>query len=83
MSEILYATKVKRTEFAGAGCLLQGLGLVLSFFWFPVGLVVGVGLFVFGSLRSSYWACGHCRNRLSDREVRICPACHATLLGRR
>lgn len=66
----------KRTEFAGTGCVIQGLGLLLLWFW-PIGTLLGLVLFVAGSVKSVYRVCGACGNRVADRHVKICPVCKA------
>lgn len=81
------AKREKVTEMAGSGCMIQTLGLAAPVFGLFVlgdvglvgGLVVMVVLFLVGSAKSQWWRCGNCRNRLSDRQVRICPVCHAQL----
>ena len=75
------------TEFAGVGCLLQGLGIlapiVLGIFAGTVGLGIGLVLFLvlffFGSSKSKKWRCGNCKNPLPGDEVSACPVCKARL----
>ena len=85
---------IKKSEFAGAGCLLQGVGLLcpLIGFWFGTvvaggaGGVLGAGigalpalvLLIVGSRRAHTWRCSDCMNTLVDRDVRICPVCRVT-----
>lgn len=68
-----------RTEYqsAGAGCLLQLLGLGIVWV-FPIGTVLGIVLFLGGSMASRRFVCSNCRNRLTDRQVKVCPTCGAT-----
>lgn len=71
------AKKVKKTEFAGTGCLLQGFGLLLLFF-FPIGTIAGVGLLLYGSIKSTKLICGACGNRI-EKTANLCPTCKAAL----
>lgn len=73
--QTLTAERVKKTEMAGIGCVLQGIGFVLLFL-FPIGTVIGIILVVYGSQKSKFWTCGSCRNRITDKNVKICPTCH-------
>lgn len=72
------AKKVTKTEFAGAGALVQLLGLIALFFFFPVGILIGIACFLIGSQMSRSWRCGTCRGRI-DKQARICPHCRAEL----
>ena len=74
----IVAKRKRKTEMAGAGCLIQAVGLVALVF-FPIGTFIGVILLVYGSMKSTYFICSHCGNRLSDKNVKICPTCHAQL----
>jgi hypothetical protein len=83
------APRKKRTKTAGAGCFVQGLGLVLFGLVILLsgghlaGIIVGVvllaALFVAGSSMSRYWSCGRCGTQLAGRDVSLCPSCHAEL----
>ena len=68
------AKRERKSEFAGLGCLLQGVGLALLFV-FPIGTVVGIGLLWWGSRASLYWRCSACKNKLPDKAATICAAC--------
>lgn len=78
---------VSKSDFIGAGCLVQGLGFIAPGFGFlfggPVGGALGLILFLVlllvGSRMSRYWTCGACANRLPDKSARLCPVCRATL----
>ena len=77
--------KIKKTEFIGKGCFIQGLGLLCPFIGlvagvpgFLVGLLAGLALLLYGSRQSVVWKCGDCRNNLADRDVRVCPVCKAS-----
>ena len=72
-------------SFAGPGCLLQGLGLLLfagSFLMFPLGPLFGlpllIVLFIWGSSKSRKLHCSQCGNPIDNKKVRLCPACKAT-----
>lgn len=64
-------------EFAGAGCVVQGLGLLLLF-WFPFGTIIGFVLLIAGSQMAKKWICSECKNPLASNQVTICPACRAS-----
>lgn len=61
-------------EFAGSGCLVQGIGLILLFIW-PLGTMAGVGLLLYGSIMSRRLVCSHCGNKIDSKGVMICPVC--------
>lgn len=65
----------------GAGCLVQGVGLVALFLIFPFGLLIGVILLVYGSTLATRWRCSICRSRLPDKHASVCAHCGATLTG--
>lgn len=81
------AKRIKKSEFAGVGCLIQGLGLlaplllpaILGIPGLLIGLLLMVVLFLVGSAKASKWLCGNCRNPLPSKEVTICSACRAHL----
>lgn len=88
MAEIVpTARRERKSEFAGVGCVIQGLGLlspfVLGALLGAVGAVIGVimlvALFFLGSAKSSRWVCGHCKNPIASKDVQICPVCKANL----
>jgi len=74
----MQATRKKKVQQAGAGCLVQGVGLLLLFL-FPIGTVIGLVLLVVGSQMAIYWTCSACGNRLADKGVLVCPTCKAEL----
>src|SRR5438105_15204944 len=59
VSEETVAKKKRHSEFIGAGCLVQAIGIVLLFF-FPIGTLIGVVLLIYGSGLAIKWRCGHC-----------------------
>lgn len=75
MEEAVRAKKKRKSEFAGAGCLVQGIGLALLFF-FPIGTIVGVVLLIAGSAMSVKLVCGNCGNKV-ESEAKMCPVCRA------
>lgn len=72
----------KKTEVVGIGCLVQGLGLVLCFLFFPIGLIAGLIVLVIGGRMAIKLVCSACGNKLEDKEVKICPVCKAALRPR-
>ncbi len=84
---ILTARINKKSEFAGMGCFLQLLGIILFFCligFFPVGTILGIvvliAFFSAGSAMSKKLSCSHCGNRISDKGVKICPTCKAEII---
>jgi len=81
------ASRERVTKMAGKGCFIQALGLLAPFllgsvfggFGVAVGAVLLVWLFVVGSMQSRTWRCGHCKNPLVDKDIRVCPVCKADL----
>jgi len=69
----------KRGEFVGVGCLVQGLGFVLCFFFFPIGLVAGIIVLIIGGRLAVKLVCSACGNKIEDKGVNICPVCKAVL----
>lgn len=70
---IVYAKKKHKSEFAGIGCVIQGLGLVLLFF-FPIGTIIGAVLLLVGSTMSIKLICSSCGN-IVEKTAKICPTC--------
>jgi len=80
------ATRRKKTEMAGKGCLTQTVGLILfgiSFTLGPFGIAAGfillLVLLTIGSQQSVKLTCSNCGTLLLDKHVQECPGCHATL----
>ena len=72
------ATRERKSEFAGIGCLAQALGLALLFV-FPIGTVAGVILLIWGSRASMYTRCSSCKTKLPDKTATVCAGCRAEL----
>ena len=78
------ATKQKKSEMLGKGCVIQGFGLIAPFTLYaligPAGIWIGllffVLLFFVGSSQSRYWICSQCGTRLPGKAVTECPGCH-------
>lgn len=80
------ARRESKHEFAGAGCAIQGLGLLAPLLGllagaagFVIGLLAMFALLILGSVKSKRWICGNCKNPLADKGVRMCPTCRADL----
>ncbi len=71
------AEKKRKTEFAGTGCLVQGVGLLLLFVW-PIGTIIGLGLLIYGSFMSTKLICSNCGNQVV-KTSKICPHCNVPL----
>ncbi len=75
------AGRIRKVEMTGLGCFLQALGL-LFFLGFPIGMgpvIIGVGFFILGSAKATYWTCGDCGNRLTDEDASLCSVCGETI----
>jgi rubrerythrin len=77
------ARKRRKSEFLGKGALVQLLAIALFFVVAPfagglVAFILALILFVIGSSMSSSWICGACGNKLSDKNVKVCPTCRST-----
>lgn len=73
------STIKSRSEIAGKGCVVQAIGLLACFFAFPLGLLVGVPLLVWGGAMAKKLVCGSCGNPVDSKTVKLCPVCRATL----
>ncbi len=74
-----------RSSMAGAGCVIQGLGLLsllvaLATFATIVGPIVfgilGLWLLVLGSQKSQWFECSDCGTKLANKKLTICPSCN-------
>jgi hypothetical protein len=74
MITAITAKRIKKTEFAGVGCVAQIAGLILCLTLY--GAILGIPLIIVGSQMSKKWSCSNCGNRLADRGVKICSVCH-------
>lgn len=77
--------KIKKTEFAGMGCIVQLLGLMILFLGLPVGvgglifsIPVGLVVLVMGGRMAKKMICSNCGNRIQEKTSRLCPSCGAT-----
>ena len=83
---VIKAKISRKSELAGEGCLLQGVGLVVIpagfLFGWGAGLIVtvplGIVLLLIGSRKASYPICSNCGMKLTGADVNMCPACKAT-----
>lgn len=73
------ATKKRKSDFAGTGSLVQLIGLALLFFW-PLGTIVGVVLFIVGSGMSIKLICSQCGNPI-EKTATMCPHCKEPFNG--
>ncbi|MFA6054050.1 MAG: hypothetical protein WC769_01620 [Thermodesulfovibrionales bacterium] len=72
----------KEGSFAGTGCLIQAIGILLflgSFLAFPVGPFFGfplmIILFIWGSSKAGKLLCSECGNPIDNKKVKLCPSC--------
>lgn len=75
MTETIITRKKVKTEFAGSGCLIQGVGLILLFL-FPIGTIIGIPLLIVGGLQANKLVCKNCGNPVTKTAL-ICPTCKA------
>ncbi|MCX7062836.1 MAG: hypothetical protein NTZ11_18365 [Gammaproteobacteria bacterium] len=71
------AHRKMKVEFAGTGCLVQGLGLLLLFVW-PLGSVIGIALLLVGSSMAKKLICSACGNTV-EKTSTMCPTCKVNL----
>lgn len=67
-----------RTQFLGVGALVQALGVVSFFFFFPFGLLLGLVMLLVGHQMAKRTVCGKCGNRV-ERSSKLCPVCKCAL----
>jgi len=83
--EPVRASVKKKSDFVGPGAAVQLLGIVLpialGFMAGPAGAVVGIlagiMLLIIGGRMAILWTCGKCGNKLTSKQVKICPTCGA------
>lgn len=80
--------KIKKGEFVGVGAAVQAVGClaflvgillcttVLGMLFGILGIIIGLLLLIIGRRMAIKWLCSNCGNKLSGKEVRICPVCH-------
>ena len=79
---------VRRKEFLGVGCVVQGLGLLLPVGGFFVRGLTGAGIgfllalpfLLWGGRLAMPWACGACGTKVKDRNVTVCSTCGAHIV---
>lgn len=82
------AHQVKKSEFVGIGAAVQAVGClaflggavlcttVLGVLFGIVGIIIGLLLLIIGGRMAIKLVCSNCGNKLSGKEVKICPVCH-------
>lgn len=73
------ATRVKKSEFAGVGALVQLIGVGMGWLFFPVGLIPCLLLLVIGGRMAIVRVCSDCRGKV-DKKASVCPHCRASLI---
>lgn len=68
------ATRTKKTEFAGWGAAVQGLGVLLCIVLFPIGILPGIVLLIVGGRMATVYRCSECGEKVR-KEGRRCPHC--------
>jgi hypothetical protein len=83
------AARERVRQFRGQGVAIQIFGLAawigLSWFYEFHGALAGAGValacYAIGRAKSKPWRCGNCKSPLATALVRVCPRCHAPLVG--
>ena len=83
---ILVAARVRKSEFIGPGCIVQGAGVVIGIAaWYFAGMqgaivggVAGLVLLLIGGRLALKWRCGACNN-VTTGDARMCATCKAEL----
>jgi multisubunit Na+/H+ antiporter MnhG subunit len=74
--------KIKyKAKTGSGGCLIALVGLVCFFYYFPIGIIVGILLILIANDWASYYACGNCSNEVK-KDSKLCPSCDARLKKR-
>jgi hypothetical protein len=68
----------KARKTSAGGIVLEVIGFILLFV-FPIGTIIGIALICAGERMSYIFKCPSCHNDLSDKEARVCPACHSEM----
>ena len=77
---------IRRSSFAGEGCLLQFLGIVCFILGIvtiltvigPIILIpLGMYLAHIGTKKASWYECSECGTKLSGKKIKICPSCRS------
>jgi membrane-bound ClpP family serine protease len=76
-------SKIRKTEMAGAGMMLQLLGVILmvvGFFAGGMGFAffggLGLLLLIYGGIKANVIKCSDCLGKV-EKEARVCPHCRA------
>jgi len=83
------AARERVSQFRGQGLGIQVIGLAawggLSWLYDFRGALGGAGValacYAIGRSRLKPWRCGNCKAPLATAQVRVCPGCHARLVG--
>lgn len=68
---------VKAKTKDGGGSIVQIIGVILLFCFFPIGLLIGVFFIAIGASMARGFICSECGNKISSKDVKICPVCKA------
>ena len=81
-----FASVERVTERAGAGCLVQLVGLAIMGGGLPFGMgglvfsiPIGIACLFVGARMARKFRCGKCKNPISSKHSKLCPACRARL----
>jgi len=84
------AKKIKKTEFVGKGCIIQGIALLCIFLGYfldykynfgSAAVVFWIALIalIIGGRMAFRWICGNCGTKLKSKRAKKCPHCEAEL----
>ena len=68
----------RKEEFIGFGAAIQAVG-VIGLFFFPIGTIAGIILFIIGSIMATKYICSECRNNV-EKGSKMCPVCKVKLI---
>ena len=84
--EVVSGHKIRKGEFVGVGAAIQAVGFLLCFVSFIsihfagifslFGFLAGLVLLLVGGRKAFRLICSSCGNKLTGKEVKICPVCH-------
>jgi hypothetical protein len=85
--QIVTGRKIKKGEFVGVGAAVQAFGClgfligivlcvtVVGAIFGIIGIIIGLLLLVIGGRMAIKLICSNCGNKISGKEVKMCPVC--------
>lgn len=82
---VFSATKERKVETCGVGCIIELVGLIVllggfgfgveGLFGLFVSVPLGIVIMIAGYVKSVKWICSNCGNRVEEKSAKICPTC--------